>query len=694
VTDPAQRRFVPEHEAKAMLARHGVTVPVGTTDPAATEALRAPLVVKAFGEGIVHKSELGAVRLGVGDGELPAVIGELRALPGATGTLIEEQAAPGRELLVGVVDHGFGPTLVIGMGGTLTEVLDDVTLRMLPVTADDVVEMFGELRSHALITGPYRGEAAIDRDALVATVLGIAALAAELGDALVELECNPVIATPSGAIAVDARLVVDDARRASTGASNGPATDFSRLFAPRGIAVAGASATKQTFGNRFIEAYRAMGWGDELVAIHPSAAEVDGARAYASLRDVPHPIDYVLAAVPAPTCADLVRDAAGIAPFVHVISGGFGEVAGDAGLALEHELRHAARTSGVRVLGPNCMGVYSPTGRQTFQLGVPLAAGSVSVISQSGGLAGDIVKAGAARGIEFSKLVTVGNTVDVTPGELCEWLADDPDTALIGLYVEDPRDGARLVRALQRARALGKPVVVLVGGLSHQGGRAVASHTGALAGDRRVWQAVAAHTGCTVVATLEDLLGCLAYLQRHRDLPPQPSAVRGADTLVIGMGGGASVLTADACDRAGLRLGVVDAAIRQQLLGMGYGAGTSVANPIEIPYGPAAPPDAFRRVLEPILGAQPYRDVLVHVNVQAFFSYAADGGTKLVPVADAIAELDFPGTRVAFVPRNLDVAPAAMAEALLDRCRARGVQVFRGADEAAVAIAAAQRADR
>ena len=98
-------------------------------------------------------------------------------------------------------------------------------------------------------------------------------------------------------------------------------------------------------------------------------------------------------------------------------------------------------------------------------------------------------------------------------------------------------------------------------------------------------------------------------------------------------------------------------------------------------------------MLEPILNAQRYRDVLVHVNVQAFFSYAADGGAKLVPVADAIADLDFPGVRVAFVPRNLDVAPAAMAEALLDRCRAREVPVFRSADEAAVAIAAAQRAD-
>lgn len=127
---------------------------------------------------------------------------------------------------------------------------------------------------------------------------------------------------------------------------------------------------------------------------------------------------------------------------------------------------------------------------------------------------------------------------------------------------------------------------------------------------------------------------------------------------------------------------------------MGYGAGTSVANPIEIPYGPAAPVDAFERVLAPILSEQPYRDVLVHVNVQSFFSFATDGADKLLPVIDAIQQLRYEGTRIAFVPRNLEVAPGALVDELLARARDAGVIVFRTADEAAVAIAAAQHADR
>jgi acyl-CoA synthetase (NDP forming) len=685
-------RVVPEHEVKAMLARHGVTVPEGTTDLAAVGGLREPLVVKAYGDGLVHKSELGAVELHVTHDTVDAVAARLLALPGARGVLVEEQARPFLELLVGVVNGSFGPMLAVGMGGTQTELLDDVVLRALPVDRDDVRAMTDELRSARLLHG-YRGAPAADLDAIIDVVLGICALAGELGDQLAELECNPVIAGPTSAVAVDARLIL----REQHDAPHVPNTDFAALFAPRGIAVAGASTTKQTFGNRFIEAYAAMGWHEHLAAVHPSATLIDGVPAYPSLHDVPHPVDYVIAAVPAAACADLVRDAAGVARFVQVISGGFSEIVSEidsevdsqSGRDLERALLDVARNSGVRVLGPNCMGVFCPAGRQTFQLDVPRAAGPVSVVSQSGGLAGDIVKAGAARGIEFSKLVTVGNAIDVTPGELCEWLVEDPDTGLLGLYLEDPRDGARLTRALDRARDLGKAAVVLVGGLSGQGGRAVASHTGSLAGDAKVWRAVSKRTNCSIVATLEEPLGALAYLQRYQAMPPAESAA----TIVVGMGGGASVLTTDACDRAGLQLDAVDDRARTVLRDMGYGAGTSVANPIEIPFGPAAPIDAFYRVLQPILDVQPYRDVLVHVNVQAFFSYAADGGEKLVGLADAIAGLRFPGVRVALVIRNLEVAPPALAGELLDRCRELGVQAFRTAAEAAVAIAAAQRAD-
>jgi acyl-CoA synthetase (NDP forming) len=332
------------------------------------------------------------------------------------------------------------------------------------------------------------------------------------------------------------------------------------------------------------------------------------------------------------------------------------------------------------------MGAFSPAGRLTFQEDAPRTAGHVGVISQSGGLAGDIVKVGDLRGVHFSKLVTMGNAVDVTPGELCDFLVDDPETEVIGLYVEDPRDGAALVRALRRARGR-KPVVVLVGGLSGQGGEAVASHTGSLAGDERVWQAIAASTGCTVVRTLEDFIGVLVMLQRHVHTASNDAH----RVLIIGVGGGASVLSTDACDRAGLAVTKVDAAIQADLRAMGYGAGTSVANPLEIPFGPVAPLDAFTRVLDPILARQAFSDVLVHFNVQSYFSFGPGGADKLLPSLDMVAELAYPGARVTLVPRNIDTAPPELAAAMFARAIERGLPCYRTLDEAAVAIAAVQQ---
>ena len=179
------------------------------------------------------------------------------------------------------------------------------------------------------------------------------------------------------------------------------------------------------------------------------------------------------------------------------MSGGFGEAGRP---ELERELIAAARAAGTRLLGPNCMGVYCPRGRQTFVGGGLGPAGTIALISQSGGLAGEVIKVGERRGLAFSRVVTVGNAADVTPAELLRWLSADPETRAVGLYLEDPRDGRALYEALAAAPM---PVVLLVGGRSAQGQRAAASHTGGLVSDGRIWQALADQTG----ATLGDLPG-------------------------------------------------------------------------------------------------------------------------------------------------------------------------------------------
>ncbi|MEV4396005.1 acetate--CoA ligase family protein [Nonomuraea sp. NPDC049607] len=657
-----------EHEVKALVAAAGVPVPRGVVvrdlDFTAAGELAGPLVLKAFGPGLVHKSEAGAVRLGLRADELAAAAGEMRSRLDVEGFLVEEQAPAGVELIVGLVgDPGFGPVLLAGLGGVWTEALRDTALRLCPIAERDARLMLDELRGSALLRG-HRGRPPVDVDAVVKLLMTVGGPGGlwerlELG----EFELNPVIATPSGVTAVDARYLPGEPRPS---AARAPA-DFLPLFEPRAVAVVGASASRPNFGNMFLDFYKAA--GVPLVAVHPSASEVAGVPAVPSLAAAG--VDYALVAVPAERCAEVVREASGV-PYVQVMSGGFGE----AGRAdLERDLAGAARAAGTRLLGPNCMGVYCPRGRQTFVGGGLGPAGTVALISQSGGLAGEVIKVGERRGLAFSRVVTVGNAADVTPAELLTWLAGDPETRAVGLYLEDPRGGRELHEAL---RAAGLPVALLVGGRSSQGQRAALSHTGGMVGDLRVWAAVAAQTGTALVSSQDDLIGVLAFFQAHGS-----RITDGDRVLVIGPSGGAGVLAADAFDRAGVRLdplpdGVLD------------GLGLAVAgNPLEVPVGPRGRPGLVAEVIEAIVRREPYADVVAHVNVQSFFTYG-DAAEPLYAYTRALAGAQeaLPRVRITLVTRNGECAPAGVEDEVRRIAAAAGVPVYRSMEAAAAAVAA------
>lgn len=683
-----------EHQAKELLRQAGVRVPRGvvvTGDPARSDltGLDEPLVLKAFGAGLVHKSDAGAVELGLRRSEVAAAAARMRAALAGRGVtpagfLVEEQAAAGVELIAGVVrDPAFGPVLLAGLGGVWAEALNDTSVRLCPVSEADARGMLASLRGAALLRG-YRGRPGADVDAVVKLLMTVGGPGGlwerlELG----EFEINPVIAAESGVVAADARYL--PAANEAAAPSEGSATtlaghddaEFTALFEPRAVAVVGASTTRPNFGNMFLDFYRAAGM--PVVAVHPEAREVGGVPAVPSLAAAAG-VDYALVAVPAERCADVVRQAGGI-PYVQVMSGGFGEAGRP---ELEAELLAAARAAGTRLLGPNCMGVYCPRGRQTFTGGGLGPPGTIALVSQSGGLAGEVVKVGERRGLAFSRVATVGNAADVTPAELLRWLSRDGETRAVGLYLEDPRDGRALYEALA---ATTLPVVLLVGGRSTQGRRAAASHTGGLVSDGRIWRALAEQTGATLVTSQDDLIGVLAFFQAHGSRP-----VTGEGVLVVGPSGGASVLAADAFDRAGVRLDPLPAEVLGELGELGLGAGSTLANPLEVPVGPRGRPDLVPRVLAAIARRRPYRDVVAHVNVQSFFTY----GTAAEPLLDhtralAGAQDGLPGARITLVTRNAECAPAGVEDEIRAIAAAAGVPVYRSMEAAAVAVAAGGR---
>ncbi|TDD11418.1 CoA-binding protein [Nonomuraea deserti] len=666
-----------EHEVKALLREAGVPVPRGVVvcdgDFGAAGELAAPLVLKAFGPGLVHKSEAGAVALGLRHGELAAAAAAMACRLDVAGFLVEEQAEAGVELIVGLVrDPGFGPVVLTGLGGVWAEALGDTALRLCPITEEDARSMLASLRGAALLRG-WRGGPPVDADAVVELLVTVAGPGGlwerlELG----EFELNPVIAGPSGVVAADARHLP---AAAPAPVAARPPADFLPLFEPRAVAVAGASTTRPNFGNMFLGFYREA--GVPLVAVHPEADEVSGVPAVRPPALADADVDYALVAVPAERCADVVRQATGI-PFVQVMSGGFEEAGRH---ELEQELVAAARAAGTRLLGPNCMGVYCPRGRQTFVGGGLGPAGSVALISQSGGLAGEVIKVGERRGLAFSRVATVGNAADVTPAELLRWLSGDDETRAVGLYLEDPRGGRELYDAL---RATDLPVVLLVGGRSGQGRRAAASHTGGLVSDRRIWEAVAEQAGAALVSGQDDLIGVLAYFQVHGS-----RVTSGDGVLVVGPSGGASVLAADAFDGAGVRLDPLPDDVLDALRGLGV---TATGNPLEVPVGPLGRAGLVPEVIGAIMSRRPYRDVVAHVNVQAFFTYG-DAAEPLHAYARAVAEAQdaLPGTRITLVTRNGDCAPEGVEDEVRRIAAAAGIPVYRSMEAAAAAIAGGGR---
>lgn len=388
---------------------------------------------------------------------------------------------------------------------------------------------------------------------------------------------------------------------------------FKPLFEPRTIAVVGASATSMTPANVFIRRMREFGYTGAMYPIHPSAAEVDGLPAYRSLAEAPEVIDYAYIAVPAAHIPKMIAGAAGRVRFAQVISSGFGEV--DEGKALQDELVGAARAGGCRVLGPNCLGMYSPRGRLTFVENGSADVGSIGIISQSGGLGTDIVRRGQVRGLRFSAAVTVGNSADLGPNDLLEYYLADPQTRVIGIYLEAVKDGRRLF-ALLKANRGAKPVVLLKGGRTQQGRLAAASHTGALAGDDRVWVALSRQTGCLLVETLDQFLDTLLAFQMLE--PRNDSPTR--EIVMFGNGGGTSVLATDLFARLGLNVTPFGEATLDALKALKLPPGTSITNPVDAPVGTLQQDEGriAERILDAIYSTATPEALVLHLNMAAF----------------------------------------------------------------------------
>jgi len=576
MSQPRALRTLSEHDSKALLERYGlVRAAEGlatTPEEAVSVATRLgfPVVVKLGGSGLAHKTERNLVRLGCSDAAaVRAAAADLLAAAqpddGAVHLLVAEQVRGHRELIAGLVrDPQFGPCVVFGLGGIFTEALGEVVFGHAPLGPGDAEALLDALRARALL-GPLRGEAAVDRTALVQLLEGLGRLALERPE-VHAVDVNPLIVRPDGLpVAVDALVVLDpQAPRPQAGPR--PAPDaatlrarFQPLVRPRGVIVAGASSHPGKFGFAAFHNLLRYGFPGPLFPVNREGGTILGHAVLRDVADVPAgAADLVFVCTPAAANASLLRRCAarGVRA-AFVASGGYGET-GETGKALETELVRTADELGLLLAGPNGQGLVTPAASLCAQIVAPFPPpGRIGIVSQSGNLVSAFCNYAVLTGIGVSTAISCGNSAQTTIADYLAYFAVDPDTAVVLAYLEGVADGEAFLDAVRRVTAA-KPLILVKGGVAAAGQRAAASHTGSLASDDRIFDGLCRQLGVLRAPTVEDAYEWAATFATQ----PLP---RGRRVVVCSTAGGWGVLAADACSAAGLELIPLPETLRERL---------------------------------------------------------------------------------------------------------------------------------
>ncbi|MBW1783006.1 MAG: CoA-binding protein [Deltaproteobacteria bacterium] len=377
------------------------------------------------------------------------------------------------------------------------------------------------------------------------------------------------------------------------------------LFNPKSVAVVGLPRGMKS-GKLFLIALQDLGYSGDIYPVHPKAREIDGIRAYPRVSAIPGEVDLAIILVPHQSALPVVRDCAakGVKGAV-LFTAGYKETGTDEGKALEAELSRIARDSGMRLFGPNCMGLYSPRSGLSFFPELSKKQGPVGFISHSGSLANIIGRIGPQKGIYFSKAASLGNECDLNSADLLAYLGDDPDTGVIGAYLEGIKDGPAFLKALKETSRK-KPVVLWKVGLTPEGNQAAASHTGALGGSREIWNAVVHQGGAIPVNGFDVLIDTLMGFSL---LPPN----LGDRIAILSGPGGLAVAAAEACGNAGLALALLSSKTRAALAQFIPPTGTSLTNPIDVGLSAYLEIDIYTRAAE-VLSQDPNVDSIVVVG--------------------------------------------------------------------------------
>ncbi|MDY6968078.1 MAG: CoA-binding protein [Spirochaetota bacterium] len=388
-------------------------------------------------------------------------------------------------------------------------------------------------------------------------------------------------------------------------------SEFDRIFNPKSIAVIGVSSKGSGYGGGIIRSLQGVGYEGNIFAVNPKGGEFAGIKIYKSMEDIPELIDFAIITVPAqhvPEALEVCRQK-GVSG-AEILSAGFKETGTKEGIALEEEIKRIA-AKGIRVIGPNCFGIYCPKSGLTVVPGPDLSreSGHVAFLSQSGAMTIDFAYMGNWMGIKFSKVVSFGNGSDLRDTELLEYLSVDPETHVICMYIEGVDDGRSFFRILKDT-AKRKPVIIYKGGLSEAGKRAVTSHTASMGGNREVWESLLRQCNAVQVNDLIEMANAsLAFSQ----LPAR--VYKGLS--VTGGSGALGVSASDTAEIFGLSVPLFKKDIRDKIDKILPKPGSSSPNPIDVANAYFRP----HRLKEVLLHAATDEKIDLHVVIKLLHHY-------------------------------------------------------------------------
>jgi acetyl coenzyme A synthetase (ADP forming)-like protein len=585
-----QRTSLTAPEGKLVCDAYGIPVPKEGVATSAAEAARIatdmgfPVVMKIVSPDILHKTEAGGVVVGVKNAadvetSYAAILANAKKYKSDAkieGIQVQQMLLGGQEVIIGAVTDGsFGKLVAFGLGGVLVEVLKDITFRLAPATKQDALSMLDGIQAHEMLKGVRGGDPA-NRDAIADIIVNVSQLISDFPE-ISEMDLNPVFATKTDAIAADVRIVVDFIPKAPRPRPNHDdiVRQMNRIMKPKAVAVIGASAESGKIGNSVMKNLINGGYQGEIYPIHPKADEIMGKKVYKSVKDVPGEIDIAVFAIPASLVASALVEC-GEKKIVGaiLIPSGYAETGNVKG---QEEIQAIGQKYGIRLMGPNIYGFYYTHANlcATFCTAYDIK-GSAALSSQSGGIGMAIIGFSRSAKMGVSAIVGLGNKSDIDEDDLLTFFEQDDNTQIIAQHCEDLKDGRAFAEVAKRVSKK-KPIVVLKAGRTSAGAKAASSHTGALAGNDKIYEDVFNQSGVIRARSLRDMLDFA------RGIPVLPTP-KGENVVIITGAGGSGVLLSDACIDNKLSLMTIppdlDAAFRKFIPPFG-----AAGNPVDITGG-------------------------------------------------------------------------------------------------------------